>query len=73
MAETGAPTEDRRVPALADYRKTLLQHKEIDAKVRSSALSWLCTLSARCIAHVLHAADSALSLRGTAAPRLSLL
>ena len=37
MAETAAPaTEDRRSAALAEYRKTLLQHKETDAKVRSS-------------------------------------
>jgi hypothetical protein len=26
--------EDRRAKVLADYRKTLLQHKEVDAKVR---------------------------------------
>ena len=37
MAETApAPADDRRASVLADYRKVLLQHKEADAKVRSS-------------------------------------
>jgi len=27
-------SDDRRTKVLADYRKTLLQHKEVDAKVR---------------------------------------
>jgi len=38
-SETPSPTaeaEDRRTKVLAEYRKTLLQHKEVDAKVRSS-------------------------------------
>jgi len=30
-----APAEDRRSKVLAEYRKVLLQHKEMDAKVRS--------------------------------------
>ena len=36
---TGAAPEqeDRRSKVLAEYRTTLLQHKETDAKVRSSA------------------------------------
>ena len=38
MAEASAPApaDDRRASVLADYRKVLLQHKEADAKVRSS-------------------------------------
>ena len=35
-ASTPAPADDRRASVLADYRKVLLQHKEADAKVRSS-------------------------------------
>lgn len=36
---TGAPEEeDRRSKVLAEYRTTLLQHKEADAKVRSCVL-----------------------------------
>eukprot|EP00966_Prymnesium_polylepis_P122125 2822989-Prymnesium_polylepis.1 len=33
---TGAPDDDRRSKVMAEYRTTLLQHKETDAKVRSS-------------------------------------
>ena len=35
---TPAPVDDRRSKVLAEYRKTLLAHKEIDNKVRQSEL-----------------------------------
>ena len=39
---------DRRAKVLADYRKTLLQHKEVDAKARRPSTSTACAGCARC-------------------------
>jgi hypothetical protein len=39
VATTSAGTDDRRAKALSEYRKKLLQHRELDAKVRECKYS----------------------------------